>query len=83
MGGGLPGLVQCGVLLSLEALRGLRLRPAFWPSLCLRKSESEVTQLCLTLCHPMDCSLPRSSVHGIFQTRVLEWGAISFSRGSS
>ena len=47
------------------------------------KSESEVAQLCPTLCHPMDCSLSGSSVHGIFQTRVLEWIAISFSRGSS
>ena len=37
----------------------------------------------LTLCDPMDCSLPGSSVHGIFQTRILEWVAISFSRGSS
>ena len=36
---------------------------------------------CLTLCNPMDCSLPGSSVHGIFQARVLEWVAISFSRG--
>ena len=43
------------------------------------KSESEVTQLCLTLSDPMDCSLPGSSVHGIFQARVLEWGAIAFS----
>ena len=47
------------------------------------KSESEVTQSCPTLCNPMDCSLPGSSVHGIFQARVLEWGAISFSRVSS
>ena len=46
------------------------------------KSESEVTQSCPTLCDPTDCSLPGSSVHGIFQARVLEWGAISFSRGS-
>ena len=45
--------------------------------------ESEVTQSCLTLCDPMDCSLPGSSVHGIFQAGVLEWIAISFSRGSS
>ena len=45
--------------------------------------ESEVTQLCLTLCHPMDCSLPGSSIHGIFQARILEWVAISFSRRSS
>ena len=43
------------------------------------KSESEVTQSCLTLCDPMDCSLPGSSVQGIFQARVLEWVAISFS----
>ena len=44
------------------------------------KSESEVAQSCLTLSDPMDCSLPGSSVHGIFQARVLEWGAIAFSR---
>ena len=43
------------------------------------KTESEVTQSCLTLHDPMDCSLPGSSVHGIFQARVLEWVAISFS----
>jgi len=47
------------------------------------ESESEVAQLCPTLCHPMDCSLLGSSVHGIFQAKVLEWVAISFSRGSS
>ena len=40
------------------------------------KSESEIAQSCPTLCNPMDCSLPGSSVHGIFQARVLEWGAI-------
>ena len=44
---------------------------------------SEVAQSCPTLCDPMDCSLPGSSVHGIFQAIVLEWIAISFSRGSS
>ena len=43
------------------------------------KSESEVAQSCPTLCDPMDCSLPGSSVHGIFQARVLEWGVIAFS----
>ena len=43
------------------------------------KSESEVAQSCLTLSDPMDCSLPGSSVHGIFQAGVLEWGAIVFS----
>ena len=40
-------------------------------------------QSCLTLCDPMDCSLPGSSIHGIFQARILEWVAISFSRASS
>ena len=44
------------------------------------KSESEVTQSCLTLSNPMDCSLPGSSVHGIFQAGVLEGGAIAYSR---
>ena len=44
---------------------------------------SEVAQSCPTLCDPMDCSLPGSSVHGIFQARVLEWVAMSFFRGSS
>ena len=43
------------------------------------KSESEVTQSCLTLHDPMHCSLPGSSIHGIFQARVLEWVAIAFS----
>ena len=43
------------------------------------KSQSEVAQSCRTLSDPMDCSLPGSSVHGIFQARVLEWGAIAFS----
>ena len=47
---------------------------------CMKvKSESEVAQSCPTLRDPMDCSLPGSSVHGIFQARVLEWGAIAFS----
>ena len=44
------------------------------------KGESEVAQSCLTLSDPMDCSLPGSSIHGIFQERVLEWGAIAFSK---
>ena len=47
------------------------------------KSESEVAQSCLTLCDPANYSLPGSSVHGIFQARVLEWVDVSFSRGSS
>ena len=48
-------------------------------SLC----ENEVTQSCLTLWNPMGCSLPGSSIHGIFQARILQWVAISFSRRSS
>ena len=43
------------------------------------KSQSEVAEYGPTLSHPMDCGLPGSSVHGIFQARVLEWGAIAFS----
>ena len=47
---------------------------------CMKvKSESEVAQSCPTLSDPMDSSLPGSSIHGIFQARVLEWGAIAFS----
>ena len=47
---------------------------------CIKvKSESEVSQSCPVLSDPMDCSLPGSSIHGIFQARVLEWGAIAFS----
>ena len=44
------------------------------------KSESDATQSCPILRDPMDCSPPGSSVHGIFQSRVLEWGAIAFSK---
>ena len=46
------------------------------------ENESEVAQSCPTLYDPMDCSLPGASTHGIFQARILEWVAISFSRGS-
>ena len=48
-----------------------------------RRKESEVIQSCLTLCDPVNCSLPGFSVQGILQARLLEWVAISFSRGSS
>ena len=51
---------------------------------CMKvKSESEVAQSCQTLSDPMDCSLPGSTVHGIFQARVREWGAIAFSGTAS
>src|SRR5574341_1131639 len=47
---------------------------------CMKvESESEVAQSCLTLSDPIDCSLPGSSIHGIFRATVLEWGAIAFS----
>ena len=49
----------------------------------MKSEESEVTQSCPILCDPMDCRLPGFSIHGIFQARILEWVAISFSRGSS
>ena len=48
-----------------------------------RKKENEIVQSCPTLCNPMDCSPPGSSVHGILQARILEGVAIPFSRGSS
>ena len=51
--------------------------------LCHAESETQVAQLCPTLCGTMDCSLSGFSIQGIFQARVLEWVAISFSSGSS
>ena len=45
--------------------------------------KSEVLQSCLTLCHPMDCSIPCSSIHGSFQAKVLEWVAVPFSQVST
>ena len=45
------------------------------------KKESEVAQLCATLCDPVDCRPPGSPIHGILQARILEWAAIAFSRG--
>ena len=49
----------------------------------LKKVKVLVTESCTTLCNPMDCSLPGSSVHGILQSRILKWVAMLFSRGSS
>ena len=49
----------------------------------MNESESDIAQSCRTLCDPMDCSLPGSSIHGIFQARVLERGAISFSKANT
>ena len=57
-----------------------RLTDVFFPHVCMW---AKLLQLCLTLFNPMDCSLPGSYVHGILQAGILEWDAISFSRGSS
>ena len=54
-----------------------------WKHAQLLCMHAKSLQSCPTLCDPMDCSLPGSSVHGILQARILEWAAISFSRGSS
>ena len=51
--------------------------------ICCPGKDEVVAQSCLTLCDPMDSSAPGSAIHGIFQARILEWAAISFSRGSS
>ena len=56
---------------------------AFFKRVLLKKNVCEVAQSCQTLCYPMEYNPPGSSVHGIFQARILEWVAISFSRGSS
>ena len=56
---------------------------ADWLRTLLMMARAKLLQLCPTLCHPMDCSPPGSSVHGISQSRILEWVAVSFSRASS
>ena len=77
-----PGVLPVSSVHHPESLKFAN-TPLNWNAQVGRKKESGVTQSCLTLWDPMDCSLPGSSVHGIFQTRVLEWAAISFSRGFS
>ena len=59
------------------------IEPPGKPFIFLVTLKVSVAQSCPTVCDPMDCSLPGSSVHGIFQARILEWVAISFSGGSS
>ena len=72
-----------GIFLTQKSNQGLLLAGRFFTSRDTREAPkihwSEVAQSCPTLCDPMDCSLPGSSIHGIFQARVLEWVAISFS----
>ena len=65
------------------SLKGLVLKLQSFGHRMWKWSESEVALPCLTLWDPVDCSLPGSSIHGIFQARILEWDAISFSRRSS
>ena len=67
-------------VLTLGMLRITGLGPTLQKNSPIILKRSEVAQSCLTLCDPMDCSLPGSSVHGIFQAIILEWVAISFSR---
>ena len=74
----LPSFTFIKKLFSFSSLSSIRV-----VSSAYLKVKIEVAQLCLTLHSPMDCSLPGSSAHEIFQARVLEWVAISFSRGSS
>ena len=74
----LVGLVVFLILRCMSYLYILENNP-----LSVTESESDVSQSHPTLCDPMDCNLPGSSIHGIFQARTLEWVAISFSRRSS
>ena len=75
------GLLHCRRILYQLSYEG---SPQYMmASMCDEVKWSEVAQSCPTLCDPMDCSLPGSYVHGILQARILEWAAVSFSRGSS
>ena len=67
-------------MLSVNPISSLSLSGSRHCFVCFKsESESEVAQSCLTLCDPVDCSPPGSSIHGILQARILEWVAISFS----
>ena len=79
--------VEIGIIFLITIYRNENWVPknkSWWtPHSFLSEWVGEVAQSCLTLCDPMDCSLPGSSLHGILQARIQEWVAISFSRGSS
>ena len=66
-----------------ERLQFTSLLVSLLPTPCSHPLHAQLLESCTTLCNPMDCSLPGSSVHGIFQATILEWAAISFSRGSA
>ena len=80
-------LVQVSLISLVEALWCNTLQSSGRRTLCLclglHMPDPSLAQLCLTLCDPTDCSPPDSSVHGILQARILQWGAISYSRASS
>ena len=85
------GVLPCSSVLEIRQLRKPHIPPpqsrwerkVYDAASKYEESENEIPQSCLTLCDPMDFSLPGSSAHGIFQARVLKWAAISFSRRSS
>ena len=76
-----PGMGRGAVTIVFEMV--FKICPLSVDSLDTKESESEVAQSCPTVCDPVDYSPPGSSIHGILQARILEWVAISFSRGSS
>ena len=78
-----PNITSSEMTPNLAGWHSLSLSSRFCSVLFLSESESEVAQLYPTLCDPMDCGPPGSSVHGILQARILEWVAIPFSRESS
>ena len=81
LGGGNCILCLNALMFYRESLRASLLYALLPETIYLRSEVSEVAQLCPTLGDPVDCSPPGSSVHGILQARILEWVAISFSRG--
>ena len=76
-------LEEKAIMVKLEAVRVFSGGPFFYKLLFGWKEESEMVQLYLALCNRMNCSPPGSSIHRIFQARILEWVTITFSRGSS
>ena len=81
----IPWMEEPGVLQSMGSKRvGLDWATSLSLLQCMKvKSESQVAQLCPTLCNPMDCSTPGSSIHGILYAKMLDWVAIPFSSRSS
>ena len=78
-----PLIISCAILEKLLNFSVSVMSPLNCGNSPYEENESEVTVSWPTFCDPMDCNLPDSSIHGIFQARILEWVAISFSKGSS